>query len=93
MQRYLFESRCLVVSEGITSRVAKTVIEKLYAFDTADPNKDIIMVINSPGDEVNSGYAIYDTMRFIRPNVKVVVSGLCASIATVIFLGAKRASF
>ena len=88
--KFLFEGRYLVVSEGINSKVAKSVIEQLYAFDAADSKKDIVMVLNSPGGEVNSGYAIYDTMRFIRPDVKVVVSGLCASIATVIFLGAKK---
>jgi ATP-dependent Clp protease, protease subunit len=48
------------------------------------------MILNSPGGSVTDGFAIYDTMRFIRPEVRVVCLGLTASIATVILLGAKK---
>lgn len=89
--KHLFQQRLLVLSEPINATVAKRTIEHLLALEAADPQKDVWMFINSPGGEVNSGFAIYDTMRFIRPNVKCVVSGLCASIATVILLGADKA--
>lgn len=90
--RQLFDARTIVLSEGINSRVAKRVIEQLLSFDLADPNREILMFLNSPGGEVNSGFAIYDTMRFIRPKTKIVVSGLAASIATIILLGADKAN-
>ena len=88
--RNLFSQRLMVVSEGINSAVAKRVIEQLLALEAADAKKDIWLFLNSPGGEVNSGFGIYDTMRFIRPTVKVVVTGLAASIATVILLGADK---
>lgn len=90
--RQLLDARTIVLSEGINSRVAKRVIEQLLSFDLSDPNREILMFLNSPGGEVNSGFAIYDTMRFIRPKTKIVVSGLAASIATIILLGADKAN-
>lgn len=90
--RQLFEARTIVLSEGISSRVAKRVIEQLLSFDLDDPNREILMFLNSPGGEVNSGFAIYDTLRFIRPKTKIIVSGLAASIATVILLGVPKAN-
>jgi ATP-dependent Clp protease, protease subunit len=89
-QRTLFKSRRIVLSEGVSSQTAKRVVEQLLALEADDPSKDIWMFLNSPGGEVNSGFGIYDTMRFIKPEVKVMVTGLAASIATVILLGAKK---
>ena len=86
----LFEKRLLVLSEPIHSAVAKRVMEQLLALDAQDPSADVWLFLNSPGGEVSSGFAIYDTMRFIRSEVKVVVTGLAASIATIILLGAKK---
>jgi ATP-dependent Clp protease protease subunit len=88
--KQLYANRTIVLSEGIDSDAARRVISQLLAFDAAAPEKDILIYLNSPGGSVTSGFAIYDTMRFIRPQVKVVVSGLAASIATVILLGADK---
>jgi ATP-dependent Clp protease, protease subunit len=88
--RALFKSRRIVVSEGITSASAKKIIEQLLALEADDATKDIWMFLNSPGGEVNSGFGIFDVMQFIKPQVKVIVTGLAASIATVILLGAKK---
>ena len=86
----LFENRTLFVSEAINSRVAHKVINTLLALEAKAPGKDIKLYINSPGGEVNSGFAIYDTMKFISSNVHVITAGLCASIATVINMGADK---
>lgn len=88
--KQLFNARVIVLSEAINSKVASRVIEQLFAFDVADASKEITLFLNSPGGEVSSGYAIYDVMRFIRPKTKIIVSGLAASIATVILLGAEK---
>ena len=90
VEKQLFDDRTLFVSEAINARVAKKVINTLLAMETKDPGKDITFYINSPGGEVNSGFAIFDVMRFISSNVKVVSAGLCASIATVINVGADK---
>ena len=89
-QKKLYEERTIILSESINSKSAKRVLEALLSFEAQDPDKDIWLFLNSPGGEVSSGFAIYDTMRFIRPKVKIVVTGLAASIATVILLGAAK---
>ncbi|MBC7660430.1 MAG: ATP-dependent Clp protease proteolytic subunit [Chitinophagaceae bacterium] len=86
----LLEKRVIFVSEGINSAVAKKVVNNLLAMDAQDSSKPIYMYLNSPGGEVNSGFAIYDTMRFINSEVRVVCTGLTASIGTIILLGAPK---
>ncbi|MFY7929351.1 MAG: ATP-dependent Clp protease proteolytic subunit [Oligoflexus sp.] len=86
----LLEKRVLFVSEAINSQVAKRVVSHLLALDAQETGKPIYMYLNSPGGEVNSGFAIYDTMRYIGSEVRVVCTGLTASIATVMLLGAPR---
>ncbi len=89
-QKRLNDKRLIVLSEAIHSQSSKRVIEQLLSLEAADATKDIWLFLNSPGGEVSSGFAIYDTLRFIRPQVKIIVAGLAASIATVILLGAKK---
>lgn len=86
----LIEKRTIFVSEGINSSVAKKVVNHLLAMEAQDNSQPIYMYLNSPGGEVNSGFAIYDTMRFIKSDVRVVCTGLCASIATIMLLGADK---
>jgi ATP-dependent Clp protease protease subunit len=91
ISRRLFDKRVILLSEAIHSVSAKRVIEQLLALDAADSKKEIWLFLNSPGGEVSSGFGIYDTMRFIQAPVKVIVTGLAASIATIILLGAPKA--
>ncbi len=86
----LLEKRVIFVSEAINSSVAKRVVSNLLAMDAQESNKPIYMYLNSPGGEVNSGFAIYDTMRFLSSEVRVVCTGLTASIATIMLLGAPK---
>lgn len=79
----LLENRTLFMSEAVTSQTARRFVSDLLNLDAAghDP---IYFYINSPGGEVNSGFAIYDTVRFIKSPVIMITTGLCASIATII---------
>ena len=86
----LLENRTIFVSEGINAKVANKVINSLLFLDSNDSSKPIYMYLNSPGGEVNSGFAIYDTMRYIKSEVRVVCTGLTASIATIMLLGAPK---
>ena len=86
----LLESRTIFISEGINSAVAKRVINSLLLMDETSSAKPIYVYLNSPGGEVNSGFAIYDTLRFIKSDVRIITTGLCASIATIINLGAPK---
>lgn len=86
----LLQRRKIFISEAITSKSAKRFISDLLALDAEKPGEPITLYLNSPGGEVNSGYAIFDTIRFIQSPVTVVTTGLCASIATVINVAVKK---
>lgn len=85
----LLEKRMIFVSEPISAKIADRVTKQLLALDTEN-SKPITMFLNSPGGEVLSGFAIYDTMRFVNSPVRVLTTGFCASIATIINLGASK---
>jgi len=87
----LFDSRQIAVYGAIDAEMAFKISAQLLALEQADPEAPITMILNSPGGSVSDGFAIYDTMRFVQPEVRVVCTGLAASIATVILLGAPKA--
>ena len=86
----LLERRCIFISEAITARTAKRYISDFLALEHDKPGEPITLYLNSPGGEVNSGYAIFDTIRFLSSPVTIINTGLCASIATVINVAAKK---
>lgn len=79
----LLKNRTIFISEAVTNNTAKHVVSDLIALD-AKSNSPIYLYLNSPGGEINSGFSIYDMIRFIQSDVTVVTTGLCASIATII---------
>ena len=83
LKNELLKSRTLILSGGVNSQVAENLIESFYVLNHQN-HEPIKLIINSPGGEVNSGMAIYDTIKFISSEVVVLNSGLCASIATII---------
>lgn len=85
----LFESRVVQVSGAVDSALAFDVNRKMLALEKADSAKPIYLFIDSPGGEVNSGFSIFDTARFIQPTVYTVVVGLAASMGSLIALCAK----
>lgn len=89
-EQRLLDKRTIFVSEGINAAVAKRVINQLLALEYEKPNSPINLYLNSPGGEVNSGFAIYDTIRFLSSDVRIINTGLCASIATIINIAAKK---
>ena len=74
----------------IDDAVANTVIAQLLFLEAEDPKKDIQMYINSPGGEVYSGLAIYDTMNHIKPKVSTICIGLAASMAAFLLAGGEK---
>jgi ATP-dependent Clp protease protease subunit len=90
VEQSLFESRIIQVSGQVDSDMADRVIKQLLAMETADASAPVYLYINSPGGEVTSGFAIYDTARFIKPEVITVVTGLAASMGSLIALCADK---
>ena len=85
----LFKSRSISVFGQINEKIARSTAEKLLAL-SAESEDPITIFISSPGGHVESGDVIYDMIKFIKPEVKVVGTGWVASAATNIFLAAKK---
>ena len=88
-EQRLLESRAIFMSEGVSSDTARRIVSDLLILDSISSDT-ITLYIHRPGGEVNSGFAIYDTIRFLKSEVKVVNAGLCASIATIINCAVKK---
>ncbi len=84
-----YEKRSIFISEPVTSKTAGRVVADLLSLDE-DKKETIFLYLNSPGGEVHSGFAIFDTIRYIESPVKVITTGLCASIATIINVAVPR---
>jgi ATP-dependent Clp protease protease subunit len=86
----LLKDRIVFLGGPIDDGVANVVIAQLLFLEAEDPDKDIQMYINSPGGEVYSGMAIYDTMKYIKPQVSTICVGLAASMASFLLAGGEK---
>jgi ATP-dependent Clp protease protease subunit len=80
----LMSDRIVFLGTPIDDTVANLVIAQLLHLESEDPDKDIMMYINSPGGEITGLFAIYDTMQYIKPDVQTICVGQAASAAAVI---------
>ena len=80
----LLEDRIIFLDGEINDQTANLVIAQLIYLEGKDPDKDIMMYINSPGGSVVSGLAIYDTMNYIKCDVSTICIGLAASMAAIL---------
>ena len=80
----LLEDRIIFLDGEITSQTANLVIAQLIYLEGKDPDKDIMMYINSPGGSVVAGMAIYDTMNYIKCDVCTICVGMAASMAAIL---------
>lgn len=86
----LLNARRIFISDGISSELASKVIRKLWFLELNDPGKPILLVINSPGGSVDAGLAIWDTVKMISSPVKTLVTGLAASMGSILSLCAAK---
>lgn len=90
----LLKDRIIFLGAEIDDNVANAIVAQLLFLEAEDPEKDIIMYINSPGGVVTAGMAIYDTMNYIKPDVQTVCIGQAASMgALLLSAGAKGKRF
>ena len=80
----LLKERIVFVDGPISDALANLTVAKLLYLESENPEKDIHMYINSPGGNVSSGLAMYDTMQLVRPNVVTTCMGMAASMAAVL---------
>ncbi len=90
IDQHLFESRTVFLSGQVNSELAFKINKQLLALEKANPEAPIVIWINSPGGEVYSGFAIYDTIQFIKPRVITLIAGSASSMGSVISLAAEK---
>lgn len=88
-KKFLHERKVFLWGE-VNDKSAKEVTEKLIYFELQDPGKLISFYVNTPGGSITAGMAIYDTMKLISSPVSVVVTGLAASMGSILLCGARK---
>ena len=80
----LLKDRIIILGEAITDELASLVVAQLLFLEAEDPDKDISIYVNSPGGSVTAGMAIYDTMRYIKPDISTICVGQAASMGALL---------
>lgn len=86
----LLKDRIIILGEEVTDTIANIIVAQLIFLEAEDPNKDIHLYINSPGGSVTSGFAIYDTMNYIKCDVSTICVGMAASMGSFLLAGGAK---
>ena len=86
----LLNERIVFLGTPIDDQVGNLIVAQLLHLESTDPEKDISIYINSPGGDVYSGLAIYDTMQFIKPEVQTICFGVAASMGSLLLTGGAK---
>src|SRR5918911_792964 len=80
----LLNERVIFLGRPVDDDVANLIVAQLLHLEAADPDRDISLYVNSPGGSVDAGFAIYDTMRFVAPDVQTICVGMAMSMGSLI---------
>lgn len=86
----LLRERIIFVGFPIDDHIASLIIAQLLFLESEDADKDIMLYINSPGGNVSSGLAIYDTMQYVKPQISTICIGMAASMAAILLAGGEK---
>jgi ATP-dependent Clp protease protease subunit len=86
----LLSERIVFIGTPIDDQIANLVVAQLLHLESDDPDKDISVYINSPGGDVYSGLAVYDTMQFIKPDVQTICFGMAMSMGSLLLTGGAK---
>lgn len=86
----LLSDRIVFLGEEVTDAAASTIIAQMLFLEAQDPDRDIQLYINSPGGSVTAGFAIYDTMQYIKCDVSTICIGLAASFGAFLLAGGAK---
>src|SRR5438093_5624721 len=86
----LLDERIIFLGTPIDDQVANLVVAQLLHLESEDPEKDIAIYINSPGGSIYSGLAVYDTMRFIKPDIQTMAVGVAMSMGSLLLAGGTK---
>lgn len=90
IENVILEARRVFISDAVDNETANEIIQKLWYFELTNPGKPILFIINSPGGSVDSGFAIWDQIKMISSPVTTLVTGLAASMGSVLSLCAEK---
>jgi ATP-dependent Clp protease protease subunit len=83
----LLNERIVFLGTPVDDQIANLIVAQLLHLESADPDKDISLYINSPGGSIYAGLAIYDTMQFIKPDVQTICVGVAMSMGSLLLAG------
>ncbi|GGG15863.1 ATP-dependent Clp endopeptidase proteolytic subunit ClpP [Paenibacillus aceti] len=86
----LLKDRIIFLGSEINDTVANSIVAQLLFLAAEDSEKDIYFYINSPGGSTSAGFAIYDTMQYVKPDVQTICSGMAASYAAILLLAGTK---
>jgi ATP-dependent Clp protease protease subunit len=86
----LLKDRIVFLGTGVDDNVANAIIAQLLFLESDQPDQDIYLYINSPGGQVSSGMAIYDTMQYIKPDVQTICIGQAASMGALLLAAGSK---
>ncbi len=86
----LLRERIIFLGTAIDDHIASLIIAQLLFLEAEDPEKDIYLYINSPGGSVSAGLAIYDTMKYVKPDVATICVGMAASMGAILLTGGAK---
>ncbi|MFY0779500.1 ATP-dependent Clp endopeptidase proteolytic subunit ClpP [Peribacillus simplex] len=86
----LLKDRIIMIGEEITDHLANSVVAQLLFLAADAPDKEITIFINSPGGSTSAGFAIYDTMHYIKPDIRTVCTGMAASFGAMLLLAGTK---
>jgi len=86
----LLAERIVFIGTPIDDQIGNLVVAQLLHLESDDPDKDISVYVNSPGGDVYSGLAIYDTMQFIKPDVQTICFGVAMSMGALLLTGGAK---
>lgn len=90
IDKELLESRTIIISQAIDSQIARSIYSRLILLERDNSEKPITVIINSQGGGADSGFGIYDMLKFVKPPIITLTAGLCASAAVIIFLAGEK---
>ncbi len=86
----LLKDRIIFIGSEINDQTANSIIAQLLFLNAEDPNKDIHMYINCPGGSVTAGFGIFDTMKFVKPDIQTICTGLAASFGSLLLMAGTK---
>jgi ATP-dependent Clp protease protease subunit len=90
VQKKFLEQRKIFLWGAVTDESAKDITEKLLYLEAVAPGKDITFYLNSPGGSITAGMAVYDTMKLITSPITIVVTGMAASMGSILLCAAPK---